>query len=175
MAPSKVAPSAMAPSESRYHSAMLPRLIAGLLVLALSACSLLRPQFEQPTVSVVGIELRSGNLLQQNFQVKLHVQNPNSQALPVRNLRFTLSVEGDAVADGLNDRAFVVPAHGESDFDVNISANLAVVILKLAGKRQSHANSIAYDVNGAASVDLPFLSNIPFHQSGILPLGDFSN
>ncbi len=145
-----------------------------MLALALSACSLLRPQFEQPTVSVVGIELRSGNLLQQTFAVKLHVQNPNDQALPVRNLRFTLSVDGDAVADGRSDRAFVVPGRGELDFDMNITANLAVVILKMAGKRQAHADSIAYEVTGAASVDLPFMSNIPFHQSGILPLGDFS-
>jgi LEA14-like dessication related protein len=145
-----------------------------MLALALSACSLLRPHFEQPTVNVVGIEFRSGNLLQQTFAVKLHVLNPNDRALPVRDLHFTLRVEGEAVADGSNDRAFVVPARGEIDFDMNISANLAVVILKMAGKRQAHADSLAYDVTGAASVDLPFLSDIPFHRSGLLPLGDLT-
>jgi LEA14-like dessication related protein len=150
---------------------MLPRLIAGVLVLALSACSLLRPRFEQPTVTVADIELRSGNLLQQTFAVRLHVQNPNTQALPVRDVHFKLSVDGEAVADGVNERAFVVPARGEMDFDMNISANLAVVILKLAGKRQGHADSLTYEVTGAASVDLPFMSNIGFHQAGSLPLG----
>jgi len=153
---------------------MLPRLMAGMLALALSACSLLHPQFEQPTVNVVGIEFRGGNLLQQTFAVKLHVQNPNTQALPVRDLHFSLSIDGEAVADGINDRAFLVPARGELDFDMKISANLAVVILKMAGKRQAHADSLAYEVTGAASVDLPFMSNIPFHQSGSLSLGDFS-
>ena len=144
-----------------------------MLALALAACSLLHPQFEQPTVDVVGIEFRSGNLLQQTFAVKLHVQNPNDRALPVRALHFTVSVEGEAVAEGVNDRAFVVPARGELDFDINISANLAVVVLKMAGKRQAHADSLAYEVTGAASVDLPFMSNIPFHQSGSLPLAAF--
>jgi len=152
---------------------MLPRLIAAVLALALSACALLRPRFEPPTVNVVGIELRSGNLLQQTFAVKLHVQNPNTQALPVRDLHFNLNVDGEAVADGVNERAFVVPARGEVDFDMNISANLAVVILKLAAKRQGHADSLDYEVTGAASVDLPFMSSIPFHQSGSLPLGGF--
>jgi LEA14-like dessication related protein len=150
---------------------MLPRLIAAVLALALPACSLLRPQFEQPTVTVVGIELRSGNLLQQSFAVKLHVQNPNTQALPVRDVHFNLSVEGEPVAEGSNERAFVVPARGEVDFDVNIRANLAVVILKLAGKRQEHADSLSYEVRGAARVDLPFVNDIAFHQSGSVPLG----
>jgi LEA14-like dessication related protein len=152
---------------------MLPRLIAAVLALALPACSLLRPQFEQPTVTVVGIELRSGNLLQQTFAVKLHVQNPNTQALPVRDLHFSVRVDGEAVADGVNQRAFVVPASGEMDFDMNISANLAVVILKLAGKRQAHADSLSYEVTGSASVELPFWRAIAFHQSGSLPLTDF--
>jgi LEA14-like dessication related protein len=145
-----------------------------MLALALSACSLLHPQLEQPTINVARIEFRSGNLLQQTFAVKLHVLNPNDRALPVRNLHFSLSLEGETVADGSNDRAFVVPARGELDFDMNISANLAVVILKMAGKRQAHADSLAYEVIGAASVDLPFMSNIPFHQSGSLSLGDLS-
>jgi LEA14-like dessication related protein len=152
---------------------MLPRLIAAVLALALSACSLLRPHYEQPTVTVLGIELRGGNLLQQNFAVKLHVQNPNSQALPVRDLHFTLNVDGEAVADGVNERAFVVPARGEMDFDMNISANLAVVILKLAAKHQARDDSLNYEVTGAASVDLPFLRSIAFHQSGSLPLSGF--
>jgi len=152
---------------------MLPRLIAAVLALALPACSLLRPDFDQPTVTVVGIDLRSGNLLQQTFAVKLHVQNPNAQALPVRELHFSLRVDNEAVADGVNQRAFVVPARGELDFDMNINANLAVVILKLAGKRQVHADSLSYEVTGSASVDLPFLRTIAFRQSGSLPLTDF--
>jgi LEA14-like dessication related protein len=147
--------------------------MVAVLALVLSACSLLRPQFEQPTVNVVGVELRSGNLLKQTFAVKLHVENPNTRALPVRDVHFNLSVDGEPVAEGMNERAFVVPAHGEIDFDMNVSANLARVILKLAGKSGSHTDSLDYEVTGAASVDLPFMSNIGFHQSGSLPLGGF--
>jgi hypothetical protein len=48
-----------------------------------------------------------------------------------------------------------------------------VIVLKLAAKGQQHGGSLSYEVNGAASVDLPFMSNIPFRQTGSLPLGDF--
>jgi LEA14-like dessication related protein len=153
---------------------MLPRLIGGLLALALSACSLVRPHFEQPTVRVVAIELRGGNLLQQNFAVKLNVQNPNDRALPVRELTFALKVDGVDVASALSEQAFVVPALGDTDFSMNISANLAFAVLKLAGKRQQQADSLAYELTGTARVDLPFMSQIGFHQNGLLPLTDIS-
>ncbi len=153
---------------------MLPRLIGGMLALALSACSLVRPHFEQPTVRVVAIELRGGNLLQQNFAVKLNVQNPNDRVLPVRELTFALKVEGVDVASGLSEQAFSVPALGDADFSMNISANLAFAVLKLIDKRQQHADSLSYELTGTARIDLPFMSQIGFHQNGSLPLSDFS-
>jgi LEA14-like dessication related protein len=152
---------------------MLPRLIGGMLALALSACALVHPHFEQPTVRVVAIQLRGGNLLQQTFAVKLNVQNPNDRALPVRELDFSLKLEGLDFASGLSEQAFSVPAHGDADFDMNISTNLALAVLKLADKRQQHADALSYELSGTARIDLPFTKQIAFHQDGSLPLSSF--
>ena len=138
--------------------------------LCLVACSLVTPKFERPTLSVAGIELLNGNLLQQNFRVKFNIHNPNDRALPVSGLHASLSVGGEHIAQGQNDRAFVVPARGDVDFDMMITANLGVALLKLAGKMDQHADSIDYDVSGAASIDLPFLRDLPFHQTGSFSL-----
>jgi LEA14-like dessication related protein len=149
---------------------MLKRLLPIALVLALGACSVLAPKFNRPNVSVVGIELRGGNMLQQTFAVKLHIQNPNDRALPVTGVHVELTVEGEQIASGVSDHAVVVPARGESDFDMTIKANAALVLLKLADKLNQHSNSIDYDLTGAASIDLPFLRDLPFHQTGTFPL-----
>jgi LEA14-like dessication related protein len=138
--------------------------------LCLVACSLVTPKFERPTLSVAGIELLNGNLLQQNFRVKFNIQNPNDRALPVTGLRASLSLGGEHVAQGESDRAFVVPARGGVDFDMMITANLGVALLKLANKMNQHADSIDYDVSGAAGIDLPFLRDLPFHQTGSFSL-----
>jgi LEA14-like dessication related protein len=114
--------------------------------------------------------MRSGNLLQQNFAVKLNIQNPNDRALPVRGLHTELSVGGEQIASGVSDRAIIVPAFGDSEFDMTINANLALALLKLADKANQHADSIDYDITGVASIDLPFLRNLPFHQSGSFAL-----
>jgi LEA14-like dessication related protein len=156
-------------------STMVPRLLqifalSLTLSLTLSACSLVAPKFNRPNVTVIGIELRGGNLLQQNFAVKLNIQNPNDRALPVRGLHAELNVGGEQIASGISDRAVVIPAFGESEFNLTITANLALALLKLADRANQHADSIDYELTGAASIDLPFLRNLPFHQTGTLKL-----
>lgn len=128
------------------------------------------PKFNRPNVTVIGIEMRSGNLLQQTFAVKLNIQNPNDRALPVRGLHAELNVGGEQIASGVSDRAVIVPAFGESEFDMTINANIALALLKLADKANQRADSIDYDLSGEASVDLPFLRKLPFRQSGTLKL-----
>ena len=145
----------------------MPKRVLLTLLVCTAACS---PKFERPNLTVVGIEMRSGNFVQQNFRVKFNIENPNDRALPVRGLHASLSVEGEHIAEGQNDRAFVVPAKGETDFDVLITANMALALLKLANKMDQHADSIDYDVSGAASIDLPFLHDLPFHQTGSFSL-----
>ena len=150
---------------------MVPRLLQIFaLSLSLGACSLLAPKFNRPNVTVISIELRGGNLLQQNFAVKLNIQNPNDRPLPVHGLHAELNVGGEQIASGVSDRAVVVPALGESEFDMTITANLALAFLKLADKANQHADSIDYELTGAASIDLPFLRNLPFRQSGTFKL-----
>jgi LEA14-like dessication related protein len=152
-------------------SCMLPRpLKIFALSLCLAACSLIAPKFNRPTVTVISIELRGGNLLQQNFAVKLNIQNPNDRPLPVRGLHAQVNVDGELIASGVSDRAVVIPAMGESEFDLTITANLALALLKFADRANAHADSIDYDLTGSASIDLPLLRNLPFHQSGSLKL-----
>jgi LEA14-like dessication related protein len=153
---------------------MLPRTLLLFIgwSLSLAACSLMTPKFERPALSVAGIELVSGNLLQQQFRVKFNIHNPNDRALPVKGLHASLSVAGEPVAEGQNDRAFLVPANGDAGFDVMITANMALALLTLSRKMDQHADSIDYDLSGAASIDLPFLRNLPFHQTGSFSLND---
>jgi LEA14-like dessication related protein len=140
-----------------------------LLSIALAACA---PKFERPNLTVVGIDLQGGNFLQQNFLVKFQVQNPNDRALPVSGLHAELNVGGQRIASGVSNRAFVVPPMGQSEFDMTITANMAAAVLQLANR---HADSIDYEVTGAANLDLPFLRDLPFHQAGSFSLNSLTH
>ena len=153
---------------------MLPRLPHRVLyacaLLGLASCALLRPQFERPQITVASVELRGGNLLRQDFVVRLHVQNPNDRDLPVQGVHADLSVEGDAVASGASTQAFLVPARGAADVDVTVTANLLLAAARLGNKFSAGATAIGYDITGTANIDLPFMGSLAFHQSGAFSL-----
>jgi LEA14-like dessication related protein len=138
------------------------------------ACSLVTPKYNRPNVTVSSIQLRGGNFLQQNFAVKLNIQNPNDRDLPVRGVHAELNVGGEQIASGVSDNSIVIPAFGEAQIDVTVTANMLLALSKLTNKLNQQADSIDYDLTGAASIDLPFLRNLPFHQSGTLPLNGIS-
>jgi LEA14-like dessication related protein len=146
------------------------RLMLLAFVVWTAACSLLAPKFERPTLSVASVEMVNGNLFQQNFLVTFDIQNPNDRALPVTSLHAELNVGGEKFASGVTNRAFVVPAHGATQFDMTITANMALALVKLGQKSGQHPDSIDYDMTGGASIDLPFMRDLPFHQSGSFPL-----
>ena len=147
---------------------LLPCLLV--VLAAVSGCSLLAPKFTKPQLSVASIEMVGGNFLQQKFRVKLNIQNPNDRALPVTSLHVELNVAGERIASGVNTHAFVVPARGDTQFDMDITANMALALLKLAGRKDQRGDAIDYDMTGGASIDLPFLHDLPFHQNGAFAL-----
>jgi LEA14-like dessication related protein len=142
----------------------IKRLFLCLLFGSLAACA---PKFERPVLSVRSVELAGGNFFQQSFLVKFLVQNPNKRELPVQGLKAELDVGGERIASGLSNKAFVVPPMGQSEFDMTITANVAAALLQLANQR---GDSVDYELSGSANLDLPFLHEVPFHQSGSFSL-----
>jgi hypothetical protein len=63
----------------------------------------------------------------------------------------------------------VVPALGESDFDMNMTTNLASTLMKLLGHGGS-ASSVAYHLSGKVSLSEGFLRSVPFDQKGTFKL-----
>jgi len=132
----------------------------------LAACAAIAPRFEKPGLSVAHIELVGGNLLQQNFRVTFKIHNPNDRTLPVSGLTAELRLEGESIATGSSARAFVVPALGDTEFDMMITADMALGLLKLA----KHSGPVDYELTGTVKIDLPFFPSMQFHESGSFSL-----
>ncbi len=135
----------------------------------LAACSLLAPKLERPDLSLVGIEIRGGNFLQQNLLLTLHIHNPNARTLPVHALHADLKVGGEVIASGVSSAPFVVPAEGDANCEILVTANMALGLLKLSHP-DKRTGAIEYDLDGVAEVDLPLRRSLPFHQHGSYPL-----
>ena len=149
-----------------------PGLAAGLLIVlvaGLTGCSALAPRIETPRLSIVGIAMTSADLFNQQFLVRLNVENPNDRQLPVKAIDYKLFLEGDSFAEGSTNNAFVVPASGATEFDMTVRTNF----ISGAGRLLSRLNGrdqVNYVLEGTVRTDLGLLQKIPFQRSGTVNL-----
>ncbi len=142
-----------------------------LLCLPLAACSTMGPKLEAPRLSVVNVGMVSADIFSQQFRVRMHVQNPNDRAIPVKGIDYELFLQGDSFAEGVTNESFVVPALGESEFDMVVRTNFVSSIGRLLSRLSgSDANKVAYSITGKVMLDQSFVRSIPFHDEGTVDL-----
>ena len=139
---------------------------AFLLAALLGGCSLFVPKFETPQLSVVNVELQKADLWEQRMKVRMRVVNPNDRPIPVKGLTVALEVAGQELAHGVSGASFNVPALGEAEFDMNMTANMAGAIIKLLGKGSDSMDEVEYRVTGKISLSEGLLRSIPFEDHG---------
>ena len=132
----------------------------------LGGCSLFVPKLETPQLSVVNVELQKSDLWEQRMKVRMRVVNPNDRPIPVKGLTCSLEVQGEELAHGVSGASFNVPALGEAEFDMNMTANMASALIKLFGRGNSFGDQIEYRVKGRLSLSEGLLRSIPFEDKG---------
>ena len=138
-------------------------------VLLLAGCAAIPKDLKTPEVSFVSLRAVEASVFEQKLEVRMKVRNPNSIELPVNGLDVDLELAGEPFAHGVSAREFVVPALGEAEFDMNLTANAVTALLKIVGGEHK-SKEIDYRVKGKLSTRLGLLRTIPFEESGSLPI-----
>jgi LEA14-like dessication related protein len=139
------------------------RFSIALAALGLSGCSLFVPKLEKPDLSVVCVKMLKSDLWHQELKLRMRVQNPNDRALPVKGLTYELEVDDQELAHGMSGDSFVVPARGEAEFDMSVSANMASVLIKVLSQGGS---PVDYRIKGKIALSAGWLRSIPFNEQG---------
>lgn len=138
-----------------------------LVAAALSGCALLMPRFQTPRLSIVDVEVRKADFWQQQLSVRMHVENPNDRALPVRGLSYTIFIDGERLATGVSDASFRVPARGSAEFNMNVTANVAGPLLTVLARGRG---VVQYRLTGKVQLSYGWLRAIPFEERGSFSL-----
>jgi LEA14-like dessication related protein len=147
------------------------RLSVLVFAIFLSACSAFAPKLETPRLSIVSAQLVSADIFSQQFAIRVHVANPNDRELPIKGLDYKLFLEGDSFAEGLSNAPFVVPALGETEFDMTLRTNFVSSIGRLLSRLESaNKREVRYAISGKVFVDLPMVRAIPFTETGTVNL-----
>jgi LEA14-like dessication related protein len=142
--------------------------LASLSLMAVGCASML-PKLEAPRLSIAAIQLGpTGNMQQQPVRLTLHAVNPNDRVIAIRSIDCKLEIEDMPFAQGVTAAQFILPAKGETDFDVEVMANLNTALIALAGSL-GH-KTVGYRVYGEVHLKGSFLHSIPFDQKGRVKL-----
>lgn len=139
--------------------------------LALGGCAAIPANLETPEVSFVALRAVKATVFEQRLEVRMKVANPNDVDLPVRGLDVEVELADEPFAHGVTAREFVVPARGEAEFDMNVTANAATALLRIAGGEHG-SGEIPYRLKGKLSTKLGLLRTIPFEEAGTLPVSE---
>lgn len=142
---------------------ILPLLAVTLLA---SGCATMR--LEPPRLQVVEVGLLGASVLKQELRLRMRVQNPNDVELPVRGISYEVLLAGENFATGESERDFIVPALGETEFNVDVTANAAAALLRVLGDRSGR--NPEYRLVGRVHLARGLLRSIPFEHRGELAL-----
>jgi LEA14-like dessication related protein len=140
------------------------------LALLLSACALLQPRAEPPEVRFEQIRLVSAGIARQRYAVQLAVFNPNRFDVPIRDLAYTLDLNGEAFASGRLDPGPTLPALREITVELEFETDLATSARRVIGWLLSGKTRIDYRLAGEARVQRMGVPVIRFQEEGTVAL-----
>jgi LEA14-like dessication related protein len=138
-------------------------------LLALASCSSFGPKLEAPRLMIISVAMTSADIFSQQFQLRMHVQNPNDRELPVKGIDYQLFLQGDSFAEGVSNAPFVVPALGETEFDLTVRTHFVSSIGRLLS-RLNGRDQVDYVIEGKVFTDVGMIRRIPFRESGTVNL-----
>ena len=144
----------------------IPNCLIALACLWLSACASIptsRPI--APTVEIQSIDIVKIGFRNQDLEIKLKVNNPNSYDLPLQALAFIAAVEGAQIAQGTSNEKVTLPAEGEAIMNVQVSTRLSKLLGRLLSSANSDVADIAYDITGFVKL-ANWPTRIPFDKAG---------
>ncbi|HNP34849.1 MAG TPA: LEA type 2 family protein [Woeseiaceae bacterium] len=138
-----------------------------LAVLVLQACAGMRPGYETPSVTVNAFRVLPSAGTLPNFEIGLEVVNPNREALKLKGIAYTVSLEGQEVIKGVGNDLPVIEPYGTGQVTVTAAANLFAGIRLFREMMASQKGHFDYEFE--AKLDLGgFYPPIRVKESGSL-------
>ena len=132
---------------------MNPARLAPFMVAAmLCACATLSPDYEQPTVTLNSFRAIPSEGMVPAFEIGLRIINPNSQALNLEGIVYTISLEGYELVKGVGKDFPVIEGYSEGVVTLTASANLLAGIRFVGDMMQNKGESLEYEFK--AKLDL---------------------
>lgn len=135
---------------------------------AFTGCAGLPSGMEPPTVTISEFGVGSVGLFEQQFNLRLRIQNPNSEEIRIDGIAFELEINDESFAKGVGGQMVTVPRFSSGFMPVEAVSSLGG-LLKQFGKLMSDKPVLRYRIKGTLSVVGG--TRIPFDRRGEFDAG----
>jgi len=151
----------------------MPRLLwCALLVLGLGACAGSPARMDPLSVTLSDIRPVQMGLLEQEYAIRIRVQNPNNTAIPLAGLSYQIELNGEPFARGVSKQTAAVPAFGEIMLDATAVGNIGGLMAQVVQvQRSGLPQAFSYRLKGKLTTAQA--ASLPFDHSGSVELPDF--
>ncbi|MGQ9426403.1 LEA type 2 family protein [Gilvimarinus sp. F26214L] len=118
----------------------------------LQACAGFSPALQKPNVTINSLKMVESAGLDQRFQIGLLLTNPNSAALPVTGMSYTLTLNGFDLVTGVSSEVPVLEPYSETAVTLEGSADLMAVARLINSLARKPEEKLRYELN--ARIDL---------------------
>jgi len=142
-------------------------LILGVVLLAvtvLTGCASFRG--EAPRLNIVNLKVVEATPLEQRYQVRLRIQNPNNKGLTMDGLNFDLYLNDKHFVSGMTGQKVKVSRYGDAVVDVMATSTVFGFYRQLMALAQGQGKELNYKIKGKLS--LQGYQPLPFERKGDL-------
>jgi len=118
----------------------------------LAGCAGLPSNLEAPTVTISDIAVANATLFEQQFNLKLRIQNPNPEDLRIDGMAFDLEISDPSFAKGVGNRLVTVPRFGSGVISVEAVSSPGGIIAQFSALARAKNVGLKYRIRGRLSV-----------------------
>ena len=124
---------------TREHPRRDVRMWAALFPLIIGACSTMPRDFETPKFSIADIAPKDMTLMEQRFDLKVRIQNPNNFDLGINGVRFDIALNGKEFGTGMSGAKVTVPRFGSEVISGEVITGLGSILHQASVQSQGES------------------------------------
>lgn len=148
---------------------------AAAIVATFTGCAGVPPGMQPPTVTIADFGVGNAGLFEQQFNVRLRIQNPNPDDFRVDGIAFDLDVNGQPFAKGVGSQTVTVPRYGSGFMSVEAVSTLGGLLKQFGRVPDGNKAVLKYRIKGQLSIvggsRVPFEETGEFDFSALVPKG----
>lgn len=123
-----------------------------LAMAGLTGCATMQPNFETPSVTFTSFRMLPSSGITPEFEIGLRVTNPNAQALKLRGLAYTASLDGEELIKGVANELPIIDGYGTGDVTLTVTPDVMGGIQFFSKLMRDPRDTVRYELEAKLDV-----------------------